>query len=278
VNWYGLNWTDIVINVIALAIVPGLLAAYGGHLAAEAIQDSKRSRRVKLCFWGLFVFGVVVTFGQQLRAAEADLDRDTKNTWAQTLATRQFQPPPAPVIVGPERGKPDLGLMFFIHEGALRFNIVNPTSEPAANPKYWLAIIDYTNQYAYPQKPEVMQPLPIPAQTLQDFATPKLGLGNFEVLSDAAKAHVKAGDRLFGAAFITCFDCRRPETYWVYWEVGGGGWFSPIKAGTNPKLPYYQMHNVPNEVLDATLNALVPPKERMPLRGRDSLPIPLAPH
>lgn len=276
-NWYGLNWTDIAINVAVLAIVPGFLGALGGHLAAEGVSDRKRSRRIKQIFWGMFVLWVLGTVWQQFRSAESDLERDTKDAWAQTLATRQFQPPPAPVIVGPERGKPDLGLAFFTHEGAWRFNIINPTSEPAANPKYWFAIADYTNQYTYPQNPDVVQPLPIPAQTLQDFAPPKQGLGNFEVLSDLAKAHVKAGSRLFGVAFITCLDCRRTTTYWVYWEVGGQGWFSPIKAGTNPAMPYYRMRNVPNEMVDKALNALVPPKERIALQERDSLAIPLAP-
>jgi len=98
-NWLGLDWVDIFINVVALAIVPGLLAAYGGHLAAEAIGDPKRSRTIKYYFWGLFAFGVLVTFWQQFRVAEADLDRSTKDTWAQTLALSKFLPSPAPAYV-----------------------------------------------------------------------------------------------------------------------------------------------------------------------------------
>jgi hypothetical protein len=41
-HWFGFNWFDIILNVLVLAIVPGILAAYGGHLAAEGVGDAKR--------------------------------------------------------------------------------------------------------------------------------------------------------------------------------------------------------------------------------------------
>jgi hypothetical protein len=101
-NWLGLDWLGLILNVFAIAIIPGLLAAYGGHLAAEAITDPKRSRTVKYCFWGLFVFGIFATSWPQYRAAELDLDRETKETWAETIVAARFIPPPPANI---EHGK-----------------------------------------------------------------------------------------------------------------------------------------------------------------------------
>jgi hypothetical protein len=98
-KWFSLDWLGLILNVFVLAIIPGALAAYGGHLAAEAIGEPKRSRNVKYCFWGLFAFGVLATFWQQFRASESDLDRNTNETWAQTLATSKFLPPPPPANI-----------------------------------------------------------------------------------------------------------------------------------------------------------------------------------
>lgn len=102
-EWLGLDWLGLILNVFAIAIIPGLLAAYGGHLAAEAITNPKRSRTVKHYFWALFVFGVLATFWQQYRAAESDLDRDTKDKWAEAVVASKFLLPPAPATI--ERGK-----------------------------------------------------------------------------------------------------------------------------------------------------------------------------
>jgi hypothetical protein len=47
VNWYGLNWTDIIVNVTVLAILPGIVGALGGHLAAEGLRDEKHGEPAK---------------------------------------------------------------------------------------------------------------------------------------------------------------------------------------------------------------------------------------
>jgi DMSO/TMAO reductase YedYZ heme-binding membrane subunit len=72
-HWYGLNWLDIVLNVFVLAIVPRVLAVYGGQLAAEGVADAKRRIKIQGCFWGLFLLLVAFTSWQQIRIAEADL-------------------------------------------------------------------------------------------------------------------------------------------------------------------------------------------------------------
>ena len=86
-----------------LAILPGLLGALGAHLAAEGLQEEKRRRSIKVIFWAMCLVWVLVTFWQQFRAAEADLDRAAKDVWAQALATSKFLPPPPPANI--ERGK-----------------------------------------------------------------------------------------------------------------------------------------------------------------------------
>ncbi len=98
-TWFGLNWGDILLNTAVLAFIPLLLAAWGGHLAAEAITDPKNKRNVKLCFWSLFAFGVGATVWQQVRSAEADLEKNMNNNFAMMLAVQKMWPPPSvPVI------------------------------------------------------------------------------------------------------------------------------------------------------------------------------------
>ncbi|MGA7895768.1 MAG: hypothetical protein WCA49_21315 [Candidatus Sulfotelmatobacter sp.] len=80
-QWFGLDWTDILIGTALLAIVPFLFAAYGGHLATEALDDPRRKRSIKLQFWGLFSIGIALGFWQQVRSSEADLGRQTKSEW-----------------------------------------------------------------------------------------------------------------------------------------------------------------------------------------------------
>jgi hypothetical protein len=62
-----------------------------------------------------------------------------------------------------------------------------------------------------------------------DFVRAGESQGNVEVLnSDEARKHVKRGDKLFGIAWITCANCVTTRRYYVFSEVGGGGWFAAI--------------------------------------------------
>jgi hypothetical protein len=97
-KWLGLNWADVILNIAVLALIPGLFAAYGGLLAAEAIPDPKRQRKVKGIFWLMFVVFVLATGWQQFGVAESDLGKDTRETWADALALRQLQPNIAPPL------------------------------------------------------------------------------------------------------------------------------------------------------------------------------------
>lgn len=98
-GWYGLDWTGILINVFLAVVVNGLVTAYGGHLTAEGVSDPRRRRNIKRYFWGLFIIGSIVTTWQQIRYAQFDLERDTKDSWAEALAVSKFAPPPTPTFI-----------------------------------------------------------------------------------------------------------------------------------------------------------------------------------
>lgn len=85
-----MDWLDFALGVLFLAFVPFWLAAYGGHVAAEAITDPKRQRSVKVRFWGIGLLGVLVAIAYQYRAMRADdkKQKDTNNF--QTFVTGQF--------------------------------------------------------------------------------------------------------------------------------------------------------------------------------------------
>ena len=97
-NWYGLDWTGILINIFLGVVCSGLVAAYGGHLAAEAVTEPKRRRKIKVYFWSIFIVGSFVTIWQQIRSGVSDLDHETKDQWAQALAISKFPAPAAPIF------------------------------------------------------------------------------------------------------------------------------------------------------------------------------------
>jgi hypothetical protein len=66
------NALDVLLGTTLLATVPFALAAYGGHIAAETLEDKRRRASVKRRFWGLCVIGIVLAFLQQYRAVRTD--------------------------------------------------------------------------------------------------------------------------------------------------------------------------------------------------------------
>jgi hypothetical protein len=133
--WFGLNWVDIIINVVALAIVPGLLAAYGGNLAAQSISDKSRRRNVYFCFWGLFLAGTAVTFWQQFRVAQADFAKDTREIWADAEIAREFRPPPPPTIQMSTTPVPKAKMEFVFFGNEINGESVNEIRVPSIGGK-----------------------------------------------------------------------------------------------------------------------------------------------
>ncbi len=78
-NW----WLDFVLGVLILAIFPFWLAAYGGHVAADAITESRKRRIVKAKFWSLAVAGLLIAILYQYRTMKTDEARQDQ--------TRLFQ-------------------------------------------------------------------------------------------------------------------------------------------------------------------------------------------
>lgn len=85
------TWTDVILGTITLAIVPLFMAAYGGHIAAEGINDPKHRRRVKLYFWLACIAGVVLAFLQQYRAITQDAASKEKTGTVETAVLDQLK-------------------------------------------------------------------------------------------------------------------------------------------------------------------------------------------
>lgn len=265
-NWFGLNWLDVVLNVAALAIVPGFLAAYGGHLAAEAIGDKKRSRKVKAFFWILFSCGVLITFWQQFRIAQADLARETKETWGEALARRVlFAPPSVPPSPPPKViiTKPDIG-MEFVNPSDVAFRMVNLSKKAVLrDPKYWFALVDLDGPRTVATNggpiPQLLQ-IPAFADT-GDFLKAGQKFLPRPIVSTfpAVQSIVKSKDRIFGSATVSCPDCIRDRHYLVFFVNGSGGWYCEIAKD----IPITM-----GEILtdtEATLLRVVPPERRIPI-------------
>lgn len=88
---------ELIVNILALAVIPLVMAAYGGYLAAEMIADARERKKAKLIFWGLAVFGVFIVGYQQYLAHKAD-ERHAKSATDQisTLAGLVLHPPQNP--------------------------------------------------------------------------------------------------------------------------------------------------------------------------------------
>jgi hypothetical protein len=144
-NWYGLNWSDLFLNVLAIALIPGILAAYGGHIAAESLPGKRKFRQI--AFWTLFAIFVGVTFWQQFRAAEADRVKEASEGWIDSLESRALFPPPAippyPIDQPPiQTPRPDIG-MEIVNPGDVGFRMVNLSNKAVLrDPKYGFALQD----------------------------------------------------------------------------------------------------------------------------------------
>ena len=231
VEWSGLNWLDIAINVVALAVVPGLLAAYGGHLAAEAIKNKKHSRKVKTYFWLLFSCGVAVTLWQQIRIAELS-------------------------------AMPDIG-MEFVSPTDVSFRMVNLSDALIRDPKYGFILVDLDAPRTVGSGDNAIpQILPIPAATNSgDFLRAQQKYMQRPIVSTfpAVKAVVKPMDRIFGFVSVSCPNCIKERRYWLYFVNGVGGWYCEI-PGENPVgLPIPGMLKDP----DAVLASIAPANKRI---------------
>lgn len=72
----AIKWFDLLSGTIVLAVVPFVLAAFGGHVAAQTIANPRIRRNTKLIFWGLCVLGIAVAILYQYRVGQTDQQRE----------------------------------------------------------------------------------------------------------------------------------------------------------------------------------------------------------
>jgi len=70
-----MNWINFWLGVFILGVIPFVLAAYGGQLAAETIADLKARRKKVRIFWGLCIFGVFLAACYQYSVEKTDEER-----------------------------------------------------------------------------------------------------------------------------------------------------------------------------------------------------------
>lgn len=81
---------DFWLAVAILAAVPFWMAAYGGHVAAESISDSRRRLYVRLKFWGIGLVGLIVAFAYQYRVTKSDEKKQQATQGWQKSVTDQL--------------------------------------------------------------------------------------------------------------------------------------------------------------------------------------------
>lgn len=163
---------------------------------------------------------------------------------------------------------PDVSMTFYIEGGNPRFSILNSGDEAAQQPKWSFALADLTNEYYphYPSDPNSSQPLPIPTNKIDDYVKPHSYLGNFAVFNDATASVIKSGDQIFGFVGISCANCPGNRRYWLYWEVGNGGWYSHfIPLAKDAQL--FKQGNLSGPEVDEQVSRTVPAIARIPLQN-----------
>jgi hypothetical protein len=269
-QWYGLSWSDILINIAALAVLPGLLAVYGGRLAAESVSDPKRVRKIKLCFWGLFLALLLVTFWQQLRAAESEQEKTTRETWSEGLVLRMLfrSPIPPADLLRPSRVtpvRPDLGMEFVLLD-SLAFRMVNQSDAIVRDAKYTFILVDLDGPKTVTAKDgaAIPQLLQIPTVVnANDFLRPRDRYVPRELVPTfpGAESVVKKGDRVFGFVVVTCPNCIKVRRYWLYFTHGSDtGWYSEFEANEKTELPIGKLL----QDTEQTLDQIVPTNKRIP--------------
>jgi hypothetical protein len=107
--------------------------------------------------------------------------------------------------------------------------------------------------------------LKIPTQ-VGDFIRSGDSLGPTQFMGlPAVKAIVKSGDRIFGSVYVSCPTCVKTRGYWLFIEVGEGGWYEeqsdPWKTIGSRKAAETLAGN-----FDTYSAVLAPPSKRIPVK------------
>lgn len=175
--------------------------------------------------------------------------------------SRQFSAPPKAELQVPPALTP-----LFYDKDRLRLTIQNVGGEAATQPKFTFGLANLSSQFLADYdgtgttKPE---PLPIPTQKLDDFVRPNESLGAIIVINDLSKPFVKQGDRLFGQFILTCMNCDHQRDYWLYWQVGVGGWWAEVPPTQKASVPFIQNPHMTDEEIVKAISDFVPIRNRI---------------
>jgi hypothetical protein len=160
----------------------------------------------------------------------------------------------------------DLKYLFF-GKDALRFSYKNESKVSGQQPKYWFLMLDLSRPY-FPNG-DLTMPNAIPIPTVvqsRDFVRPGDMQENIEVLGTSpAKGHVQYGDKLLAIGWITCANCVKTRAYYVYFEVGVGGWYAPVPDAKKLEFPKPMTKAASDTEIKDYLDKLVPPVSRTPI-------------
>ncbi len=167
------------------------------------------------------------------------------------------------VLRQPKTGNAESDLrMIFVGKEKLQFYLVNESDESASQPKYFFGLWDINRPVYLRSLPDVMQPLQIPSKTETDFVFRRATQGPQDVIvGDGMVSHVQYGDRIFGMAYLVCFNCAHERAYWLFFQIGSGGWFAEME---NPPWGMAVAMPAPNSTIEHQEHAfdLQVPKER----------------
>ena len=190
----------------------------------------------------------------------------------------QVPPPKAgdkntPPMGTPKLTKADLSIDFAgVSDLMLMFHA--NTAVPVEKPKHWFTMFDATNMFIWPNKPDSPQPLPLQVQMWNDYIRQDTPTGPYSVLSEspneAAKTHVKSGDIILGTIGVTCINCIKVRTYYVYFQMGSGGWFYAVPNGKEKDLfipvPAANKKALSIAEIEDAMDKVVPPSLRIPIK------------
>jgi len=171
---------------------------------------------------------------------------------------------PPPLLPNPNpTAKPDVRLRF-VRPDDVSFELVNSSRAVVNDPKFWFVLMDLDvpgkNTLGDLALPD---PLPIPAEIQRDYIRP----GDHSVPRSIVTYYpgvasvVKPKHRLFGYATITCPDCIKERSFWLYFVHGSGGWYSEFERQEVPDLRDLLLST------DDKLNKLVPIRKRVMIAG-----------
>ena len=225
----------------------------------------------KESFWALFLFGILTTFWQQFRIAQADLARETKDALEDALVRKVLSsPPPTPppsvfttVVPTRQEARPDIG-MEFVNPDDVAFRMVNLSNVVLRDPKYGFALMDLDGHRTTLENgvslPDI---LPIPAFVdAGDFLRAKRKFMPRAIVSTfpAVRSAVKPNDRIFGWVTVSCPNCVKDRTYVVFFVNGKGGWYRETSGETKVNFSDILLGDT-----DRALESLAPSKTRIPI-------------